>query len=159
MVCTAIIIVLISLTAAMISQSRSAAQSAVCLSRLRMIASAFSQYARDNDDRFPDPAELQQSWEKCLSGYLPGAPSFECPSDREIFPAVGSSYDWRDTADPSTTLAGRLLSDCRRQNAVLAFESLPGWHGRNTMNAALFDGSAASMFPDACLSDLRMAIR
>jgi len=69
---------------------------------------------------------------------------FRCPADDELYPAVGSSYDWRDTADPVTTLAGQSIESVIRSDAVLVFESLPGWHDKGTMNAAMLAPSASS---------------
>jgi hypothetical protein len=83
---------------------------------------------------------------------------FACPSDDEVFPSVGSSYDWRDTADPLTTLAGRPITQPIRADAVLAFESLPGWHQRHWMNALLVNGSAQTMNDDVCLGDLEVPV-
>ena len=72
---------------------------------------------------------------------------------------IGSSYDWRDTGLPETTLAGRLITDSKRGDCVLAFEALPGWHTPGRMNAALLDGSASSMEQAKCMEDLYRPIR
>ena len=117
------------------------------------------QYADDNSNRFPDPQALDQSWEKCLSAYISNPDPFRCPGDQEIYPILGSSYDWRDTGVFQTTLAGRAFYDMNRSNAVLAFESLPGWHAKQKMNAAFLDGSAQVMDQQACLADLQSPIR
>jgi hypothetical protein len=37
---------------------------------------------------------------------------------------------------------------------VLVFESLPGWHLPNRINAAALDGSATDMDYKACMRDL-----
>ena len=79
-----------------------------------------------------------------------------CPGDEEIYPAVGSSYDWRDTGNPDTTLAGRLITKAR-SDAVLAFETLPGWHNLRQMNAVRVDGSALVMESRECLKDLQLS--
>ncbi|MDB5290658.1 MAG: hypothetical protein JWL69_1899 [Phycisphaerales bacterium] len=159
LISVAIISLLTGVMLAMIARTRTAAQSVNCLSRLHHIGASFSQYASDNDGLFPDPTELQQSWEKCLHPYLSDPAAFQCPADEEVFTAVGSSYDWRDTGKPATTLAGRPLRDVNRDDVVLAFESLPGWHTRHSMNAALIDGSARAMDEESCLSDLQTPVR
>jgi hypothetical protein len=76
-----------------------------------------------------------------------------------LYPAIGSSYDWRDTGVNSTTMAGKLLADTRRLNAVLAFEAMPGWHVKGNMNCALLDGSVQTLDATVCLSDLEIPIR
>lgn len=159
LVSLAIIIVIFGLALTVISQSRASAQSIACIAQLRSISISFSQYARDNLDRFPDPASMQRSWESCLHDYISDLTVFACPSDQEVYPSVGSSYDWRDTGNPATTMAGKTLSDCNRSSAVLAFETLPGWHLKNAINASLFDGSACTMSSDDCLGDLQTPIR
>jgi len=87
-----------------------------------------------------------------------GPAAFACPADSEIFPEVGSSYDWRDTPNPITTLAGRSVSAVSRSTAVLAFDTLPGWHEKHFMNAIRVDGSAEEMREEDCLGDLRVPV-
>lgn len=130
-----------------------------CLSQLRQIADGLFQYAADNDRRLPDPFVLQTSWEQLVRPYVQSAGAFQCPGDSELFPMIGSSYDWRDTGTPETTLAGRQIDDSMRYDCVLAFEALPGWHAKGRMNAALLNGSAMSMDQEVCMSDLQTPIR
>lgn len=143
----------------LVGRSRASAQSVVCLSQLRQIGAAFFQYAADNDKRLPDPFEVQISWEELLSKYLPDRNYFHCPADNELFPSVGSSYDWRDTGRPETTLAGRPMTDTNRPDPVLAFEALPGWHVKGRMNAVTLSGACASMDQEECLEDLQQPVR
>ena len=84
---------------------------------------------------------------------------FQCPADSEVYPVVGSSFDWRDNGVTNTTMAGRGLRDANRPGAVLAFETLPGWHQSGRMNAVMLDGSAQTMEQENCLSDLQLPIR
>ena len=150
---------LVALLVPVIGRSRASAQSAYCLSQLRQIGTGFFQYAADNDNRFPDPFVLQKSWEQLLRRYLSGADAFRCPGDAELFVTVGSSYDWRDTGWPHTTLAGRLIDDSARGECVLAFEALPAWHARGRMNAVLLSGAAVSMDQEVCMADIQAPIR
>ena len=150
---------LTALAVPLIGKSRASAQSVACLSHLRQIGAAFFQYAADNDHRLPDPFEAQTSWEQILRKYLPQQGVFRCPADEELFPTVGSSYDWRDTGRLETTLAGRSLTDTNRPDPVLAFESLPGWHVKGRMNAVTLSGAAQSMDQEACLEDLQQPVR
>lgn len=159
LVSLAIAAILIIILGVLLSRARSAAQNVTCLSRLRTISQGFDQYAACNNSIFPDPYALQRSWEQCIGINSSDPLEFACPADDEIYPAIGSSYDWRDTGIPSTTMAGKSLNDVRRPECVLAFESLPGWHMRGKMNAVRLDGSASSMDQESCLSDLQLPIR
>jgi type II secretory pathway pseudopilin PulG len=154
-----IISVLLALLMPVIGKSRASAQSISCLAQLRQIGAGFLQYAADHDKRLPNPYELQTSWEQLLRRYVSSADAFHCPGDSELFPMIGSSYDWRDTGSPDTTLAGRVISDSQRGECVLAFEALPGWHARGRMNAALLNGGALSMDQELCMGDLQTPIR
>ena len=154
-----IIAVLTALLLPLIGRARASAQSVTCLAQLRQIGGAFLQYAADNDKRLPDPFVLQTSWEQVLRRYLPDPTVFRCPADAELSPAVGSSFDWRDTGRSETTLAGRLVSDTNRPDVVLAFEALPGWHMKGRMNAVLLSGAGQSMDQEACMEDLQQPIR
>lgn len=149
---------LASLVLAGISRGRMMARSTLCLANLRNISLGLSQYTLDNANRYPDPKSVGQSWESLIMPYLSQPMAFACPSDDEIFPSVGSSYDWRDTANPLTTVAGRPITVAFRGDAVLAFESLPGWHQKHWMNAVLVNGSAQTMRDDACLGDLDLPV-
>jgi type II secretory pathway pseudopilin PulG len=150
---------LTALVIPLVGRSRASAQSVTCLAHLRQIGNAFFQYAADNDKRFPDPFETQTSWEQLLRKYLSDEGVFRCPADGELFPAVGSSYDWRDTGRLETTFAGRVITDTTRADPVLAFEALPGWHAKGRMNAVMLSGAGQSMDQEACMEDLQQPIR
>lgn len=137
-----------------LSKARRAARSAQCLSNLRQIAVGFHVYAGDNEGRLPDPDAADESWETVMRRYLRLEDVFRCPSDEEVFPSVGSSYDWRDTGDPLTTLAGQPLSDAKARNCVLVFDSLPHWHAKGKMNVAMTDTSACAIDVSVGLGDL-----
>jgi prepilin-type N-terminal cleavage/methylation domain-containing protein len=142
LVTLAIIAVLFAIVVPTVARVRRAQQSAACLATLRQIGEAFSLYAHDNQMRLPDPGVANLSWEQMLARYHT-AP-YACPADSELFPTLGSSYDWRDTGNQSTTLAGRAVADITRPSAALAFEALPGWHGRRKINVARLDGAVAA---------------
>ena len=65
-----------------------------------------------------------------------------------------SSYDWRDTGDKHTTIAGRSILDIRRTDAVIAFDALPDWHMTGMINALRLDGSVEGVLHQECLRDL-----
>ena len=154
-----IVTILVALILPVIGKSRATAQSVTCLSQLRQIAGGFTQYAAEYDHYLPDPFVVERSWEQLLRPYLPSENVFHCRGDSELFPMIGSSYDWRDTGEFETTLAGRRITETNRPDCVLAFEALPGWHAAGRMNAALLDGSASSMEQAKCMEDLYRPIR
>jgi type II secretory pathway pseudopilin PulG len=149
-----VITLLVALLLPVLGKARSASQNASCLSNLRQIMTAFRLYALDNKERLPDPSAAQQSWESLLRTYLTAKEAYHCQADGGLFENLRSSYDWRDTADPATTAAGKLLVEIRRADRVFAFDALPDWHVRGKINAALLDGSSATMDYQKCLEDL-----
>jgi type II secretory pathway pseudopilin PulG len=153
LVVIAILGVLIAILIPVMRRARAASQSVTCLSNLRHISVAFHLFADQNGKRYPDPSITHMSWEASLVPYTLQN-TFQCPADTEIFPSVGSSYDWRDTPSLATTLAGKMTGEAGRSSLVLAFEALPGWHARKRINAVLLDGSARDMDYDKCLEDL-----
>lgn len=154
-----ILLLLAGIVLTAVTRARRAASGVQCLSNLRQIHTAFTLHAQRNGGRYPHPYQAGTSWEGSLKGMLNSTDVFRCAGDQEIAPIMGSSYDWRDTPDPRTTLAGRALTDTRRTDAVLAFESLPGWHATRKMNAVRIDGAAMSMDQGECLADLSRPIR
>ena len=159
LVVVTIVAVIGAIVVAAVGKGRNASQNIACLSNLHSIGLGLTSWAGDHSGQFPDPVALNQSWEQCLNTYVASNQVFACPADSEIYPAVGSSYDWRDTGDPSTTLAGRSMVSVNRSNVVLAFESLPGWHMNGKMNAFCLDGSAHTLDQQRCLTDLQTPIR
>jgi prepilin-type N-terminal cleavage/methylation domain-containing protein len=154
LVVIAILVILLSLMLGALARARASASAVACCANLRQIGIAFAVYAGDNRGILPDPQESGISWETSLRFYNSNV--LRCPADEEIFSAVGSSYDWRDTGDPYTTLAGRAMIKAR-PDAVLAFDTLPGWHNLRQMNAVRADGSALVMEAKACLGDLQLS--
>jgi len=149
-----IVAMLLAITVPVVSRARAAAKQATCINNLRQLAGAFHMYAQQNDGLLPEPSATMLSWESSLLPFTTTSAVFMCPSDSELFPAVGSSYDWRDTENSTTTLAGISITTPRRSSLVLVFESLPGWHLPNRINAAALDGSATDMDYKACMRDL-----
>ncbi|HSI33961.1 MAG TPA: prepilin-type N-terminal cleavage/methylation domain-containing protein [Tepidisphaeraceae bacterium] len=155
LVVIAIIGILIAILLPVLTQARSSSHAVGCLSNLRHITLGLNMYAAENRHSFPAPADVsKQSWESVLRTYLTARDAYHCLSDGGVFEQYGSSYDWRDTGDPRTTAAGRTLGEIRRPNVIVAFDALPDWHGRAKINAAMLDGSAATMNYQDCLRDL-----
>lgn len=153
LVVIAIITVLMGLLLAVVRKARSSAESLQCLSNLHQITVGLRMWAGDNSNRFPDPGAVSASWESMLDKYVGTPRIFYCPADSELGPHTGSSYDWRDTGDPETTIAGRLMTDARR-NVVLTFEALPGWHAARKMNVGRLDGSCSMEDDQDAIQDL-----
>ena len=138
-----IIVVLGILVLSVIAQVRNQSRSIGCLNNLRMIHGAFMQYANNNNQRYPSSrSPAKRSWESLLSPYIGPIDAFKCPADTDVFPIVGSSYDWRDTPDDESTLAGKAATGPLRQDRILAFETLPGWHARHKMSVVRLNGRA-----------------
>ena len=153
-VAIAIITILVAIAVPTLSKVRAVQKRTACIATLKQIGSAFHLYASDNNMHLPDPGVANLSLEQMLIRYFRGP--FDCPSDPELYPVIGSSYDWRDTGDPQTTLAGRYLGEVTRGETILAFEALPGWHGRGKINAARVDDSVQTMDADQCFNDLKL---
>lgn len=151
-----ILVVLAGILVPVISRAKAAGQRATCISNLHQIAQAFHIFANHNGGVLPDPTVTQVSWETSLLPFTSGK-VFQCPADSEIYPSVGSSYDWRDTADSNTTLAGQPISSSARSSLILAFEALPGWHAKDRICAARLDGAAMEMDYTECMKDLDTA--
>jgi prepilin-type N-terminal cleavage/methylation domain-containing protein len=149
-----IIVVLVGILVPVVGRARASGQSATCLSNLRQIHVAFHLYADANKTSLPDPSVSQESWESLLRVHVPTAGIYHCPSDGGLFEKLRSSYDWRDTGDKRTTIAGRSLLEARRKDAVMVFDALPDWHLAGQINALRVDGSVESLRHQECLRDL-----
>src|SRR4051812_47099770 len=137
-----------------LSRARAASQTVSCLSNLRQIMMGFRLYANDNHEEYPSPAATGQSWESLLRPYLTSRDIYHCQADGGLFEFLRSSYDWRDTGDDVTTVAGKGVGEVRRSQTVFAFDALPDWHSKGNINAAFADGSSAIMSYQNCLKDL-----
>ncbi len=154
-----ILTILVTMMVAFLRHTRTQSRSVNCMTQLRGLWAGFRQYAVDHSHLLPDPGASDQTWEHSLSIYIPVRKAFHCPADDEVFSSTGSSYDWRDTGDELTTLAGRRFTDAQRLSVVLVFDALPGWHGPETMNVITADGVGQSMPYRLCLTDLLTPIQ
>jgi prepilin-type N-terminal cleavage/methylation domain-containing protein len=154
MIVIGIIVVLVGILVPVVGRARASGQSVACLGNLRQIGVAFHAYADANKGMLPDPAATQESWESMLRDHLPNREIFHCMSDGGLFDKLRSSYDWRDTGNPRTTIAGRSLLGIRRPGAVMAFDALPDWHAPGQINTLRAGGSVESMPHQECLQDL-----
>ena len=158
LVVVGIIAVLAGIILAVLAKVQKSARQAQCLQNLRQIGVAITGFTVSHGGRFPDPPGEGLSWEDLISQYADIHPILACPSDEEVFRAIGSSYDWRDTGNPSTTLVDLPLGSVPGQT-VLAFETMPGWHLRDQMNVVYVDGSAASIAARDALLNLTNPLR
>jgi type II secretory pathway pseudopilin PulG len=149
-----IIVLLVGILVPVVGRARQSGQSVACLGNLRQIGVAFHLYADANNGFLPDPAATQESWESMLREHLPNREVFHCMSDGGLFDKLRSSYDWRDTGNSQTTIAGKPLIAVRRPTTVIAFDALPDWHATGRINALRVSGSVESMVHQECLQDL-----
>jgi type II secretory pathway pseudopilin PulG len=148
--------ILLSVTAVAIARAQKLRSQTVCAANLRSIGIAFQSYLMDNGGRYPQPSTGAQ-WEDLLRTYL-HRPSFNCPGDEELYPALGSSYDWRDTADPTISLAGKRTIDINRGNVSLSYDALPGWHAPGKLQLVTTEGAVRLVEEDKFLADLQLPI-
>ena len=158
LVALGIVSVLVALLLPVLGRMKASARSVRCTSNLHQIAVGFQHYAMNNGGRLPDPLGADLSWERVLLPYVQSANSYCCPADDELFVSLGSSYDWRDTGDALTTLAGAMLTDAK-PDTVLAYDALPNWHAPGKMNAARVDGSATLMETRDALGNVMTPLR
>jgi type II secretory pathway pseudopilin PulG len=121
-----ILALLVGITIPVLSGVKRSHARAQCAANLHSIGIAFTLYNQDYRDYYPIPTPNAQ-WEDLLRPYTPRA-TFHCAADSELFAALSSSYDWRDTGNPNTTLAGRRTIQVSHFDLALAFDALPEWH-------------------------------
>jgi type II secretory pathway pseudopilin PulG len=153
-----VLVLLIALLLPILSRARSASQSVACLSNLREIMMAFHLYANDNQQQLPDPTATGQSWESLLRSYLTPREVYHCNADGGLYDHLRSSYDWRDTSILDASVAGKNINEIRNTSIVFAFDALPDWHSKGTINAARVDGSAQTMSYLDCLKNMDQSI-
>jgi hypothetical protein len=142
------------------SRTRTMARTLGCLANLKQIHTAFMQYASNNNGRFPPSRNVAgKNWESLLSPYIGPVHAFECPADSDIFPNIGSSYDWRDVPDDENTLAGKSATGPLRQDRILAFDTLPGWHGKHKISVVRLNGKAEAIDETQWFDDLDAPVR
>jgi len=158
LVALGIVSVLAALLIPVVGRMKASARGVRCASNLHQIALGFQHYAMNNGGRLPDPPAIDLPWERVLLPYVQNTDLYKCPADDEIATSLGSSYDWRDTGDAQTTLAGAAITD-GKPGTVLVYDVLPGWHAPGQMTAARVDGSAGMMNARDCLADIMMPLR
>ena len=160
MLVVSIMILLAVLVLGAMARARSVARNLACLSNLKQIHNAFIQYASYNNGRFPPSRNIAgKNWETLLNPYIGPKHAFECPADSDIFPNVGSSYDWRDVPDDDNTLAGKSATGPLRQDRILAFDTLPGWHGKHKISVVHLNGNAETIEETQWFDDLDAPVR
>jgi type II secretory pathway pseudopilin PulG len=153
-----VLVLLIGMLLPAVARARRSANAVNCVSNLRQITVAFHQYANNNRGRLPDPPAADISWEAALLKYGCASGIYRCPADGELAASLGSSYDWRDTGDPLTTLAGCPITDARNAT-VLVYDALPNWHAKLQVNVAHVDGSAGPVPMVDCVRNLMTPLR
>jgi len=160
MLVVSIIVLLGVIVLGALAKARAAANNVACLSNLKRIHDAFYHYAQDNNWRFPASRNIAgKNWESLLNPYIGPKHAFECPADSDIFPNIGSSYDWRDVPDDDATLAGKAANGPLRQDRILAFDTLPGWHGKHKISVVRLNGNAENIDETKWFDDLDSPVR
>jgi len=149
----ALLMLLLGISSTVLMGVRRGRTQAQCAANLHAIGLAFTHYAHDFQDSFPVPTPDAQ-WEDLLRPYLPRN-TFHCSADNELFAALSSSYDWRDTGNPLTTLAGTLATQVAHTDAALAFDALPGWHQHGQVQVIHVDNAVDMMSQGAFFKDLQ----
>jgi prepilin-type N-terminal cleavage/methylation domain-containing protein len=149
-----IVALLAAILLPVLGRARATSHNVGCLSNLRQIMTGFQLYADRHNHHLPDPLAAQESWESLLRPYVQSRDIYHCQADGGLFLNLRSSYDWRDTPNPLTSVAGKTMNQVRRASTVFAFDALPDWHAKGMINAARIDGSVQSMTYQDCLKDL-----
>ena len=143
--------VLLALLLPVLSAARERQRATHCLSNLRQIAVGFTLYAGEHEGRLPMD-EDDDFWDVALRSHLGEAGGhrvFLCPADPNADADASAddfelSYAWRSDFDapaPGAGLSGDPLAAVR-PGVALAWDQLPGWHAKGTMQAVRADGSA-----------------
>ena len=148
-----LLLLLIGITTTSLMAARRGRSQAQCAANLRAISLAFTYYGHDYQDSYPVPTPDAQ-WEDLLRPWVPRS-IFHCSADNELFASLSSSYDWRDTGNPLTTLAGKLAMQVAHPDAALAFDALPGWHAQGTLQVLHVDNRVDMMTHGAFFTDLQ----
>jgi hypothetical protein len=147
---------LVAVSMPMLSAARRGGAQAQCAANLHHLVIALNNYTTDNFNTFPAPT-LNAQWEDLLRSYVPRK-IFRCPADAELYSSLGSSYDWRDTANPDCTLAGRSFHEVTRGEVSLAFDALPGWHFPAKLQVLYFDGAVRIADDQSFLLELQTSV-
>jgi type II secretory pathway pseudopilin PulG len=153
MVTMGILAFLIGISVTVFSGTRRARSQALCSANLHSIGIAFSLYSQEYQNSYPIPTPEAQ-WEDQLRPYTPRA-TFCCPGDAELFSALSSSYDWRDTGNPNTTLAGRTTLQVSHSDVALAFDALPDWHQKSSIQVLRANESVELMSVPSFFLDIQ----
>ncbi len=157
LVALGILTVLLAITLPLVGRARAAHRNVHCLANLRQLAVGLRMYGAEFEN-YPDPASSGRPWEEMIGKFVEQRAVFRCPADFEVFPTLGSSYDWRDTGTPPTSLAGRHFLDVDRASLGLVYDALPAWHGRGQVNCAFLDGSARTISETDFFRDLTLPV-
>lgn len=134
LVVVAVIAVLVALAIPLIGISKGRADSANCLTRLRVLGLGLNLYVAEHEMKLPPLAAGRNSRseevpviDNTLNTYIDSPDAFRCPSDTQIYQQSGTSYYW------NSVLSGQPL-------AALNFLGIPeiskipvlmdkeGWH-------------------------------
>ena len=99
LVVISITVLLIGILLPQLSRARGAAERSVCLSNLRQVGMALVEYRYNHNGDIPEVQTLPvdpyaPTVMDALAPYSPSKVIWHCPSDRELFGQVGTSYEY-----------------------------------------------------------------
>ena len=150
-----VLAVLAAIVLTVLSSVRKSHTQAQCASNLHSIGQAFALYSSDFHEYFPVPTPDAQ-WEDLLRAYVPRA-TFHCAADSELYASLSSSYDWRDTGNARTTLAGVMSGRVNHPDLSLAFDALPGWHVRGKIQVLRINSSTDLIDTNSFFADMQQS--
>lgn len=162
-----IVITIISLLAVLVvpvvNRARDMAGSVQCKSNLRSLGQATFLFTIGNNDRLPNPKDIENPTMEVRKALTPHAglkDTFICPQDpiEDISPA--GSYDWRYMGDTETSLAGLSLDVLQNPaEIILGHDRDPSWHKDDRINVLYADARVVSLTEDAWFTNMMLTVR
>lgn len=126
-------------------------QSTQCLSNLRQIGVALNLYLGDHDMEMPSLLAGRRSlneegpvMDQVLAAYLDDLSVFQCPADRSLGQASGTSYYWNVALNGQRAGSLNFLELVDKSSRIPVLSDKEGWHRYrdNKVNFLYADGHA-----------------
>lgn len=163
LIAVTVISLLATLVVPVVNRARDMAVNVQCKSNLRSLGQATFLFATGNNDRLPNPMDIENPTmevRKALAPYAGSKNAFSCPQDpAEDVPPAGS-YDWRYMGETETSLAGLSLDVVQNPaEIVLGHDRDPSWHEDDWINVLYADARVVSLTEDAWFTNMMLAVR